>query len=59
MERMILRLISENKSTSEIAELLSISRRTVDSHREHLTQKLGVHGCYALLRYAMQYRDHL
>lgn len=59
MERTILRLIGENRSTNEIAALLSISRRTVDSHREHLTRKLGLHGCYALLRYALQHREHL
>ncbi|MBN1446491.1 MAG: response regulator transcription factor [Bacteroidetes bacterium] len=53
-ERTILRFIADDKTTQEIADLLSISIRTVDSHRLHITQKLDLHGSYALVRFALQ-----
>lgn len=58
-ERKILRFIADNKSTMEIAELLSVSVRTVDSHRLHIARKLDLHGSYALVRFALQHRDEL
>jgi len=58
-ERKILRFIAEDKSTSEIADILSISKRTVDTHRAHISQKLDLHGSYALVRFALQNRHRL
>ena len=58
-ERTVLRFIAEDKSTQEIADLLSVSTRTVDSHRLHITRKLDLHGSYALVRFALQNRDIL
>jgi len=41
-ERTIVRLIAQNKSSKEIAEILSISQRTVDKHRSNIIAKLDV-----------------
>lgn len=56
MEREILRMIGEAMSSRDIAERLSISVRTVDTHRYNITHKLGLNGSYALLRYALASR---
>jgi DNA-binding NarL/FixJ family response regulator len=53
-ERRILHLIADNKVTSEIADALYISPRTVEHHRAHICEKLGVTGAYALVRFALQ-----
>ncbi|GAL66471.1 response regulator [Jejuia pallidilutea] len=41
-ELKIVKLISENKTSQEIAEDLSISPRTVDKHRSNIVSKLGL-----------------
>ena len=41
-ELRIIKLISENKTSLDIAEELSISVRTVDKHRENMVNKLGL-----------------
>jgi DNA-binding NarL/FixJ family response regulator len=54
-ERRILRLVAQYKTTKEIAEMLFISPRTVESHRATIMQKLGLHGSHSLMRYALQH----
>jgi DNA-binding NarL/FixJ family response regulator len=58
-ERRVLRLISQYKTTKEIAEALFISPRTVESHRASITQKLGLRGSHSLMRYALQHLSEL
>jgi DNA-binding NarL/FixJ family response regulator len=58
-ERRVLRLVGENKSSKEISDELSISSRTVDNHRSHICEKLGITGTHALLRFALQNKDRL
>jgi DNA-binding CsgD family transcriptional regulator len=58
-ERRVLRLISQYKTTKEIAEALFISPRTVESHRASITQKLGLRGSHSLMRYALQHLAEL
>jgi DNA-binding CsgD family transcriptional regulator len=41
-EREVLTLVAEGKTNGEIAQVLSISARTVQKHLEHIFQKLGV-----------------
>ncbi|MBI3193792.1 MAG: response regulator transcription factor [Ignavibacteriae bacterium] len=55
-ERTILRMVGESKSSKEIADELFISPRTVDNHRFHIAEKLGIKGRYKLLRFAMENR---
>ena len=40
------------RSSKDIAELLSISPATVETHRVHLLQKLRLHNTVEVVRYA-------
>ncbi|MBI5184657.1 MAG: response regulator transcription factor [Nitrospinae bacterium] len=55
----ILRLISENKTSKEIAGELCLSRRTVQNHRNNMRAKLGLRGANALLAYAIENKKGL
>jgi len=48
----ILRMIASGLTTSQIAEKLFISKKTVDTHRARMMQKLGVNKASSLVRYA-------
>jgi DNA-binding NarL/FixJ family response regulator len=50
----IVQLIAESYTAKEIAEQLSISPKTVDSHRGHILKKLGMRDRVALIRYAIR-----
>jgi DNA-binding NarL/FixJ family response regulator len=53
-EREILKYIAEDRQNREIAELLTISVRTVQAHRAHLMEKLGAHDRTELVKYAIR-----
>ena len=53
-ERQVLQLVAEGKSTKEIATLLFVSVKTVESHRTRLMQKLNIHDVASLVRYAIR-----
>ncbi len=53
-EEEILKLVAEGHSSREIADLLSISVKTVDRHRANLLQKLGLRDRLELTRYAIR-----
>lgn len=53
-QREILQLIAEGHSTQEIAQLLSISVKTVESHRSQLMERLDIHDVAGLVRYAIR-----
>jgi two-component system response regulator NreC len=55
-EREILQLIAEGKTSREIAEILYLSVKTVQSHRSSLMQKLDLHDRGDLIKYAIQKR---
>jgi len=48
-------LISKGLSSREIAEILSISIKTVDAHREHIKEKLRLNDSRELYSYALQW----
>lgn len=54
-EEEILRLISEGLTSSEIAEKLLVSKRTIDSHRTHLIQKLNLKSLPELIKYSIDF----
>lgn len=58
-ERRILRLIADYKTSKEIAEELSISPRTVDTHRTNISTKLEIRGSHALMKFALAHRAEL
>ncbi len=53
-EQEILQLIAEGRSTKEIASLLHVSIKTVETHRQHVMQKVGVHNVAALTKFAIR-----
>jgi DNA-binding NarL/FixJ family response regulator len=53
-EREIVQLFAEDLSTQDIADRLRLSAKTVATHREHVTHKLGVRGIAGITRYAIQ-----
>jgi DNA-binding NarL/FixJ family response regulator len=53
-EREVFQLVAEGRSNKEIAEVLSISPTTVETHRAHVLQKLDVHTTAELVLYAVR-----
>jgi DNA-binding NarL/FixJ family response regulator len=53
-ERQILQLVAEGKSSKEIAKVLGITTKTVDTHRTRLMGKLNIHDAVNLVRYAIR-----
>jgi DNA-binding NarL/FixJ family response regulator len=56
-EREILQLLAEGKGNKEIAEFLSISVKTAETHRANIMLKLNFHSITELVRYAV--RNHI
>jgi DNA-binding NarL/FixJ family response regulator len=55
-ELQVFRLIGSGMSVREIAEKLFLSVKTIETHREHIKEKLNLKSSSELLRYAVQYR---
>ena len=53
-EREVLQLIAEGKTTKEVAAVLFISFKTVESHRQRIMSKLDLHEIASLVRYAIR-----
>jgi two-component system nitrate/nitrite response regulator NarL len=53
-EKEILRLIGEGKISQEIADLLFISKSTVDTHRKNILKKMNIYGKTDLIRFAVE-----
>jgi DNA-binding NarL/FixJ family response regulator len=53
-ERQVLQLIAEGKATKEVAQLLYVSVKTVESHRARITAKLAIRETAGLVRYAIR-----
>ena len=53
-EREVLQLIAEGLSSKEIASVLGVSLKTVDSHRSNLMEKLDIHKVSGLVRFAIR-----
>lgn len=56
-QRQVLRLIAEGKRMKEIALILGVSRRTVESHKYELMNALGLRSTAELIRYALRHPD--
>ena len=50
----VIRLLSEGKTSKEIAWKLGIAVRTVDAHKANVMQKLGIHSLAELIHYALR-----
>ena len=53
-EREVLQLIAEGYTNKQIAEILSVSIKTVQAHRANLMEKLDLHDRGELIKYAIQ-----
>jgi DNA-binding NarL/FixJ family response regulator len=51
-EKEVLKLLAEGHSNQEVADILCISRKTVENHRAHIVRKTGVQGQVGLTKYA-------
>ena len=59
-EKVVLKLISEGKATSDIASMLFISTNTVENHRANMKKKLKLDGSRnSLLKFAYDNKEYL
>ena len=52
----VLELVGEGLTSTEIADKLEISKRTVDSHRARIMEKLNIKSLPAFIKYAVEYK---
>lgn len=55
-QREVLQLVGRGKSTKEIAALMGVSTKTVETHRLRLMQALDLNNINALIHYATRYQ---
>ena len=53
-EREVLQLLAEGKSTKDIAGILNVSIKTIESHRKQIMDKLEMHSIAELTKYAIR-----
>lgn len=58
-ERAILKLISIDKTTQQIADELHISYKTVENHRNNISKKLNLSGSHSLVKFAINNKSLL
>ena len=51
----VLQLIAEGRSNKEVAVVLDVGVSTIDSHRKHILEKLGLHNTADLVRFAVRH----
>jgi len=54
-QREVLQLLAEGHSASEISSILNLSRRTIEYHKYHLMEILGLHKSAELIQFAIQH----
>lgn len=55
----VLQMIAQGKSSTEIADGLFNSKRTIDTHRYRIARKLNMEGKNSLMQFAIEHRDWL
>ncbi|HMS64687.1 MAG TPA: response regulator transcription factor [Ignavibacteria bacterium] len=58
-EKTILKYISDNLTSKEIANILFLSYRTVENHRNKISSKLNIKGSHSLLKFAIENKNLL
>jgi len=53
-EREVLQLLAEGKSTKQIALMLHVSAKTIESNRRNIMEKLGIHSVAELTKFAVR-----
>jgi DNA-binding NarL/FixJ family response regulator len=54
-QREVLQLVAEGRVRKEIAQILGVSVKTVEFHKQKITEKLGIHSDAALTAYAIRH----
>ncbi len=54
-EREILQLVVEGKTSAEIAEIVFLSPKTVETYRSRMMEKLGIKDLPALVKFAIKH----
>jgi DNA-binding NarL/FixJ family response regulator len=54
-EREVIQLVAEGRSSAEVAEMLHISVRTVETHRHNVMEKLNIRSIAALTKFAIRH----
>ncbi len=54
-QREVLQLVAEGRVRKEIAQILGVSIKTVEFHKQKITEKLGIHTDAALTAYAIRH----
>jgi len=55
-EQDVLRLVAEGKTAKEAADILFISRRTVENYKNNILKKLNLHRTSDLIKYAIEHK---
>ena len=58
-EYRVLKSLADYKTNKEIADELSVSPRTIETHRTRICQKLNLQGSHALMKFAVQHKSLL
>ena len=53
-QREVLQLIAEGRTTKEIASILKVAIKTVETHRTQMMERLNIHDIAGLVRYAIR-----
>jgi DNA-binding NarL/FixJ family response regulator len=53
-QREILQLLAEGQNTKEVAHILGVSAKTIETHRAQIMDRLGIHDLPGLVRYAIR-----
>jgi DNA-binding NarL/FixJ family response regulator len=53
-EREIVQLLAEGKTSKEIASILQVAVKTIETHRANIFKKLGAHSIADVVRYAIR-----
>jgi DNA-binding NarL/FixJ family response regulator len=54
LERYVLKLVAEGKTSAESAQQLQISIKAIETHRRNICRKVGLHGTAELTKYAIR-----
>jgi DNA-binding NarL/FixJ family response regulator len=55
-ERIILKLIADDKTTKQISNELNVSYKTIENHRNNISKKLNLQGSHSLIKFAISNR---
>ncbi len=53
-EREVLQLLAEGRTTTQIAQQMNLSVKTIETHRKQIMDKLGIHSLAGLTKYAIR-----